>query len=411
MDLPSFVAVRYLRPRRGRGLVSVVTAIAVLGFAAGVGALILALAVTNGFRQAMQRELVGATAEVNLLRRDPAGITDYRDLMARLAQLPHVRALAPAIYDSAYLSRGANGAEAYLKGVRPSRELQVSNLLARLPAGSWQPLERDSAGDNLVLGQGLAQTLGVGVGDWIQVYVPRAILTPLGYAGRTVPFRVVGIFRSGFSDFDDGWAYTGFVAAQRLIPAAGDGDFASVIEFRLDDLYRADEVARAAAALAGPAFTTTTWMSQNRAVFQALQTQRLGAIIVISLIVFVAGMNVLILLAMLAIEKRKEIAVLLSLGAKRRQIRRIFIYQGVLIDVFGTALGLTVAYLFAWGANRNHWIHISSQVYAIDYVPFHASLADGVWVAILALGVSILASLYPARRADSVRPVETLRYE
>ncbi|MGH9540465.1 MAG: FtsX-like permease family protein [Terriglobales bacterium] len=409
MGLPSFVAVRYLRPRRGRGLVSLVTAIAVLGFAAGVGALILALAVTSGFRDALQQELVGATAEVNLMRKEPAGITDYRALLSRAAALPHVRAAAPAIYDSVILSRGARVAQVTLKGIEPRQERRVTNMLDRLRAGSWQSLASDSAARDLLLGQSLADSLGARVGDWVQVYVPQAVLTPLGYEGRTTSFRVTGIFRSGYSDFDSGWAYTGFLAAQQLRP--GNGDFASVIELRLDDLYRAGAVARAAVAMAGPAFTATTWMGQNRAIFQALKTQRLGTIIVIGLIVFVAGMNVLILLSMLVLEKRKEIAVLLSFGAKRRQIRRIFVYQGVFIDLVGTALGLAVAYGFAWAANQYHWIHISSEVYAIDYVPFHTRWSDGLLVALLALAVSVLASIYPARRAVRVRPAEALRYE
>lgn len=411
MQLPAFVALRYLRPRRGRGLVSVVTAIAVLGFAAGVGALILALAVTAGFRDALQQELVGATAEVNLLRKEPVGIDHYQSLMARVARLPQVRTVAPAIYDEVYLSRGARGATVTLKGIFPRQELEVSNMLTRLRAGSWQPLAADSTARELLLGQDLADVLGAGVGDWVQVYVPQAVLTPLGYQGRTLPFHVAGIFRSGFSDFDSGWAYTGFRAAQQLHPAPAGGDYASVIEFRLDDIYSADAVAHAAAALAGPSFTATTWMGQNRAIFQALKTQRLATIIVISLIVFVAGMNVLILLAMLVIEKRKEIAVLLSMGAKRRQIRRIFIYQGIMIDLLGTALGLGVGYTFAWAANHYRWIHISSEVYAIDYVPFHPHIADGVLVAALALAISVIASIYPARRAVTIRPAETLRYE
>ncbi|HZT73571.1 MAG TPA: ABC transporter permease [Terriglobales bacterium] len=409
MGFPSFVALRYLRPRRGRGLVSVVTAIAVLGFAAGVGALILALAVTSGFRDALQQELVGATAEVNLLRKDPAGISNYRNLMSRLAALPHVRAVAPAVYQMVILSRGARVAQVTLKGIEPKQELRVSNMLDRVQVGSWQPLAANSAAHDLVIGDELSRTLGAGVGDWVDVYVPQAVLTPLGYEGRTTPFRVVGIFRSGFSDFDGGWAYTGFQAAQQLAP--GSGDFASVIEFRLDDIYRADPVAAAAVQMAGPAFTSTTWMSQNRAIFQALKTQRLGTIIVIGLIVFVAGMNVLILLSMLVLEKRKEIAVLQSLGARRRQIRRIFVLQGVFIDLVGTAVGLAAAYGFAWAANRYHWIHISSAVYAMDYVPFHARWSDGVLVAVLALVVSVLASVYPAGRAVRVRPAETLRYE
>lgn len=408
MSLSSFVALRYLRPRRGRGLVSVITAIAILSFAAGVGALILALAITNGFRQALQTELVGATTELNLQHREPTGIHHYRALMRRLARLPHVRALAPAIYDEVYLSRGARGAAAFVKGIIPRQELRVSRMLTHVIAGSWQPLQAHPAAQNLILGRGLARSLGVGVGGYVQMYVPNAVLTPLGYAGRSVSFRVVGVLRSGFEDFDSQWAYTGFRAAQQLHPG---GDYASVIEFGLDDIYAAPAVAQAAMQLAGPKFAATTWMAQNHAIFQALQTERLGTVLIIGLIVFIAGLNVLILLSMLVIEKRREIAVLLSMGARRRQIRRIFIYQGVVIAVVGTAIGLAVSFTFAWAANAYHWIPLSAKVYAVNYVPFHARWSDGVMVAAIALLVSLVATLYPARRAVKIRPAEILRYE
>lgn len=408
MSLPSFVALRYLRPRRGRGLVSVITAIAILSFAAGVGALILALAITNGFRQALQTELVGATTEVNLLHREPVGILHYRRLMQKLAVLPHVRALAPAIYDEVFLSRGNRGAEVTLKGIVPNQELRVSHMLDKITVGTWRPLQSHPAAPNLIIGAGLAQSLQAGAGDAVQLYVPHAVLTPLGYAGRTETFHIVGIFRSGFGDFDSQWAYTGFQAAQQLHPG---GDYASVIEFGLDNIYAAPAVAQAAMKLAGPAFAATTWMAQNHAIFQALQTERLGTILIIGLIVFIAGLNVLILLSMLVIEKRREIAVLLSMGARRRQIRRIFIYQGVFIAAVGTAIGLVLSFAFAWAANAGHWIPLSGQVYAISYVPFHARWSDGVLVAIIALAVSLVATLYPARRAVQIRPAETLRYE
>ncbi len=413
LNLEFFIAWRYLRPRRGRGLLSVVAAIAVLAFAAGVAALILSLAVMDGFRDALQRELVGATAQINLLRREPgAAITHYHQLMRRLARLPHVTALAPAFYDSVFLYHGNRAAQVTLKGVVPRQELRVGSLLSRVREGGWQDLELQPQQPNLLLGGALAHQLNVTVGDWVNLYVPRAVLTPLGYAGRTVPFRIVGIFRSGFADFDSSWAYTSMRAAQNLHPPeSGSGDRASAIEFRLDNIYAAPQVARAAEKLAGPDYVAVTWIAQNRAVFQALSLQRLGTILLVGLIVFVAGLNVLILLTMLVMEKRREIAILLGLGARRRQIRRIFILQGMLLDALGTALGLAAAYFLAWAANRYQWIHVSAAVYSISYVPFHASWRAGIEVAALSLGIGLLATIYPSRRAVRVPPAETLRYE
>ena len=408
--LPGFIALRYLRPRRGRGLLSIVTAIAIVGFAAGVGALILALAVTNGFRQALQTELVGATAQVNLLRREAVAIDNYPQLMAELRTLPHVQAIAPEIYNTGLLIRGDRSHEVVLKGVKPAAELQVSHLLSRLETGSWEALERQPGAPNIILGHDLAQSLDVHDGDWVQFYLPNAELTPLGMTGRNFSFQVVGTFRSGFLDFDSGWAFVGFAAAQNLVPQ-NQGEWASAIEFRLDDIYQAPAVARAAEAMAGPRYTTTTWISQNRPIFQALQLERLGTILVIGLVVLVAALNVLIMLTMLVMEKRKEIAVLLGLGARRRQIRRIFIYQGMWIAGLGTAIGLGISYPLAWAADRYHWIPVSAQVYAVNYIPFRPTPWDAVLVGGLALAIAFLATLYPSRRAIAVRPAETLRYE
>ena len=405
-----FVARRYLRPRRGNGVLSVVTAIAVGGFAAGVGALILALAITNGFRDALQEELVGATSQLNLLKRTPTVIEQYPELLARMRTLPHVAAAAPEIYESGLLIRGGLNQAIVLKGIIPVEELKIGHLLAHLAAGSLTPLERAPQRMQLVLGKDLADKLGAEPGTWVDFYLPNAELTPFGMAGKTYSFQVSGIFKSGFLDFDSGWAFTSFTAAKALQPQ-NTGEWASDIEFRLDDIYQADAVAAQAQALAGPDFMTTTWITQNRPLFQALQLERLGTVLVISLVVLVAALNVLIMLTMLVMEKRKEIAVLLSLGARRWQIRRIFIYQGIWIAALGTGAGLAIAYPLAWAANRFHWIHVSAEVYAVNYIPFHAHAWDGVLVAVLAMAIAYTATLYPAQRALAVLPAETLRYE
>lgn len=410
MSFARFIASRYLQPRRRRGVLSIVSAIAILGFAVGVGALILALSVTNGFRDAVQTELVGATAQVNLLPRMPTTIPDYPSLLSKLAKLPHVAAVAPVIYSPGLISYGDQNHEVVLKGIIPSQEQKIGTLLTHLTAGSLAPLEQDPKGYNIVLGQALANQLGIAPGSWVQLYVPNAELTPMGMTGRRTEFQVAGIFNSGYLDFDSTWAFTSFQAAQALHPQS-QSNWASDIEFHLDDIYQAPEVAKAAEAIAGPAYTTTTWISENKPIFQALQLERLGTIIVIGLVVLVAALNVFIMLTMLVMEKRKEIAVLLSLGARRRQIRQIFVYHGVWIAALGTAAGLLVAFPLAWAANRFQWIHVSSEVYPVSYIPFHAHALDGVIVALLALVIAWVATLYPSQRALAVLPAETLRYE
>ncbi|MGH9475858.1 MAG: FtsX-like permease family protein [Terriglobales bacterium] len=410
MQFPGFVASRYLRPRRGRGVLSVVAAIAIVGFAAGVGALILALAITNGFRDAVQSELVGATAQVNLMPRLSTNIPDYPSLLAKVQALPHVEAVAPVIYTGALVTYGDHSQEIVLKGILPDQETRIGNLLDHLAAGSLTALRQDPRARNLIVGQALADSLGVAPGSWVQLYVPDCDLTPLGMSGCRLTFQIAGVYRSGYRDLESTWAFTSFQASQALHPQ-NQGNWASDLEFRLDNIYQATAVAAAAEAVAGPAYTTQTWISQNRPIFQALQLERLGTLIVIGLVVLVAALNVLIMLSMLVLEKRKEIAVLLSLGARRGQIRRIFVLQGVWIAALGTAAGLGLAYPLAWAANHFEWIHVSQDVYPVSYIPFHAHARDGLIVAVLALTVAWLATLYPSQRAVRVLPAETLRYE
>jgi lipoprotein-releasing system permease protein len=219
---------------------------------------------------------------------------------------------------------------------------------------------------------------------------------------------VVGIFNSGFFDYDSSWAFTRLSDAQRLF---GLGDLISVIEFKVDDIYKADTVSRQLEDAAGKGFMATNWMEQNKALFHALRLERLVTFITIGLIVFVAALNILISLIMMVMEKTRDIAVLMSMGTRKAQVRNIFIAQGVLIGVIGTAIGLLLGYAISYGGGHYHLISLSPEVYSIDYVPFAPRPMDGVLVAVVAIGVSFVATLYPSWSAGKTLPAEALRYE
>ena len=217
-----------------------------------------------------------------------------------------------------------------------------------------------------------------------------------------------GIFSSGFYDYDNTWAFIRLSDAQHLFDLS---DVISVLEFKIDDIYKAGEIGRQLENAAGKGFMSTNWMEQNRALFRALRLERVVTFITIGLIVLVAALNILISLIMMVMEKTRDIAVLVSMGAKRKQVRRIFIYQGLLIGVIGTAIGLVVGYSFSWAAGHYHLLSLSAEVYSIDYVPFAPRVSDALLVCAVAIGVSFVATLYPSWSAASVLPAEALRYE
>jgi lipoprotein-releasing system permease protein len=425
MRFELFVATRYLRAKRRQAFIGVITAISIVGVTAGVASLVVALAINNGFRQDLQARLLGSSAHVQLMRIENDGIRNYQQLLEKLDKNPQVVAGAPAIYDPVMISRGARARGAMLKGILPSQERKISDLLSMVKQGSVAPLEQSAPEsapitdmpDSLsraqslppiILGKDLADSLGATVGSVVLVTSPQGELTPFGLVPKYARFKVVGIFNSGFYDYDASWSFTRLSDAQRLFAL---GDIASVLEFKIRNIYQADEVANELQQEAGRGFMATSWMEQNRALFRALRLERMVTFITIGLIVFVAALNILISLIMMVMEKTKDIAVLMSMGAKKRQVRRIFIAQGMLVGVIGTALGLAIGFAISYFGGRYHLISLNAEVYSIDYVPFAARALDAVWVAVVALGVSFIATLYPSWSAASVLPAEALRYE
>jgi lipoprotein-releasing system permease protein len=409
MRFEFFVALRYLKAKRRQAVVSLITVTSVIGVMAGVCALVVALAINNGFREELEKRLLGATANINLLRAQSDGIKNYEPLAQRLSHLPHVVACAPTLYEEVLVSSRQRAQGVVLKGVDPQREVRVGDLLTRLREGSLAGLSESFAtADPIIIGKELANSLGVFVGDTVLVTSPQGYLTPLEVVPKFRHFHVVGVFDSGFYDFDASWAFTNLLAAQRLFDLA---DVVSVIEVKIDDIYQAPSVAEAIRKAAGPGFETTTWMEQNRSLFSALRLERLVTILTIGLIVVVAALNIFVTLAMMVMEKNRDIAVLMSMGARKRQIWAVFTLHGVLIGGLGTLLGLLVGYGASWVGSRYKLIPLQADIYALASVPFHARPWDGLWIAVAALTISFLATLYPSLAAARLNPVEILRYE
>jgi lipoprotein-releasing system permease protein len=409
MPVELFIARRYLRAKRKQAVISVITAISTVGVAAGVMALIVALAINNGFQQELQAHLLGATSHVNLMEIERGnGIDHWGAFLERFRKAPHVVAIAPVLYGQVMISGPIQAKGAVLKGIDPAAELKVGDLLRSIKQGSLAALRDDQPIPGLIVGKRLADEAGLRLGMRVNVMSPQGEMTPFGAIPTYKPFRVVALFDSGFYDFDSLWTFTTLRAAQRTLSL---GDVINAVEFKLDDLHRAEEVSKEIEKIAGSHFSTTTWMEQNRALLHALNMERIVTVVTIGLIEMVAALNILISLVMMVMEKYRDIAILISMGMRRQQIRKVFMFQGTMIGISGTAIGLALGYTLSWLGERYHWIRLDADVYGLSYVPFQAHAWDGAWVAAAAVLVSFLATIYPANSATRITPVEVLRYE
>ena len=402
------VALRYLRSPNRPAVLRLVTLLAVIGVAAGVTTLVVALAMNTGFRQAIRDRLLSVTAHVNLKPLGRDGISDYRELIARLDGAPGVQSIEPAIYNTVLLACGGRARGVVLKGVDPELELKTSGALRNIAAGSGSFAPDADGIPALLIGRILSQELKISAGDFVTLTSPQGNLTPFGMLPRSRRFRVAGVFDSGFYDYDANWAFVTLGSGQAL---AGVGDVVSLLEVRVDKLDEASAVESELLRRTGPGFTATTWMDENRALFRALSLEKLVTALFIGLITFVAGLNILVVLTMTVADRARDIAVLMAMGSRRQQIRRIFVLQGLVVSVAGTAAGLLAGYGFSWIANRWELIPLNPEIYAIPYVPFHGNGLDAIWIAAAALAISIAATIVPARSAARILPVEILRFE
>jgi lipoprotein-releasing system permease protein len=405
-----FVARRYLRAKRKQVVLSVITAISVIGVAAGVMALVIALAINNGFRSTLERNLLGLTAHVSILEKEPSGgIEGWEQISAQLARLPHVKSASPALYDSGYLSGTINGDGVQIKGISISNRAPIPDALLNLKAGSIEGL-RSAEGERpgIILGVRLAERIGAVVGKTVTLTIPKGHITPYGPQPSYVALRVAGIFESGFFQFDTSLGFMDLPAMQKIFKL---GDVLNSIELYLDDVDTAPAVAAAAQQIIGPKLAATTWQEQNRQLLSALRMERVVTVVTIGLIQIVAALNILIALVMMVMEKHRDIAILMSMGARAQQIRRIFVWEGAMIGAVGTTIGMTAGYTICYFADKYRWLRLDEQIYSISFVPFTTRWVDGIWIAAAAMAVSLIATLYPARSATKIAPVEALRYE
>lgn len=412
MSFELFVSLRYLVAKRRQTFISLITLISIVGVAVGVMALIVVLAVMNGFQEDLRERILGITSHV-VVGHLEGTISDYRNVIQKVEQVPGVVGATPYVYTQVMISSGRSSSGCILRGLDIQTAAKVTNIGKNLLSGSLQDLElQDSSGTNpypgIILGVELAGHLGVTLNDYVNVISPTGRLTPMGHTPKNKMFHIIGLFQSGMYEYDNTLAYIGLPAAQRFL---GLGDVTSGIEIKVKDIYKAGSVAENLESVLGKPFWVRDWMQMNRNLFSALKLEKVVMFVILTLIVLVAAFNIVSSLIMLVMEKSRDIAILKAMGATTGSIRKIFILEGFFIGVMGTMMGLLGGFVLCEILKRYQFIELPRDVYYISTLPVRMETFDVVLIALCAIAISLAATFYPSRQAAKLDPVEALRYE
>ncbi len=402
-----FVSLRYLRAKRKQKFISLITLISILGVAVGVMALIVVLAVYTGFTEGLRDQIIGINSHV-IVQNYAGAIRQPRELMAAVAATPGVVAQTPVIYTQALITSNATSSGVVLHGIDPESNQKVVAIGEKMKSGTLESLNQEQP-PTIVLGSDLARTLQVLPGDRVQLLAPNGPLTPMGVLPKLRVASVSGIFATGMYEYDANAGYLGLNLARSL--AGLEPEAVHAIEVRVQDVERADAVAAAIGQRLGSSYVVRDWMQLNQNLFAALKLEKLGIFIALDLIILVAALNIISALIMLVMEKNRDIAILKSMGATTSAIMRIFLYQGLVIGVTGTILGVFSGLGLCRILKTCKIIELPANVYPMSTIPVKVVPADVTLIAVSALVITLLATLYPSRKAAGVQPAEALSYE
>lgn len=402
---PFFIARRYLTAKRKQAFISVITFISILGIAIGVMALIIAIALITGFQQDVRDKILGTTSHLMISDLIGEGIADFRSFMDTAAGVPGVLSVSPVAYSTVLIAGPAQTTGVLFKGVDIEAEMKDAPWLQRLDMGR---LPGDGTPEEILLGREVAFRLGAGVGDVVTVYPAVSRLSPIGPIPKMKRYRVSGIFNVGLYEYDASTVLAPLKTAQNLLEL---GDRVSYLHVRIEDIFRAPRIGEAIREVLPPTIYITTWMELNRALFSALKLEKTILFLTITLIVIVAALNIIATLILMVMEKTRDIGILMAMGATAADIRKIFFLQGAMIGALGTTAGVLLGLGWCWAANTFELIRIPVDIYQISFVPFRLRGPDLALIVGVALGISLVSTLFPARRASRVDPVTALKYE
>jgi len=408
MEIPFelHVAVRYLLAKRKQAFISVISLISIIGVAVGVGAVVIALAVMTGLQQELRDRILGSNPHVYVSR--VGGLDDYRAEVARLRGMPGVVGAAPDVLGQALISAGRGANPVQIKGVDPALEPSVTDVQRTMQSGSLESLaNRGDEIPGIVLGKDLAASLGVAVGDSVQVLTLEGVLTPMGSRPLSRKRQVVGIFRLGLYEFDSTYAFVLLQDAMRLF----DKPQVDFIQLRVADVYKAPQVAAYVRDKLGEQYSTEDWTVMNKPLFSALTLEKIAVSLAVGLIVIVAALNIVATLILLVMEKHRDVAILKTMGASARSVTAIFMVQGLIIGLVGTSVGAALGYGLSFIFNHFRLIQVPIDVYQVSYLPFTVLASDFLIVVGTAVVICFLATIHPSRQAARLDPAQALRYE
>lgn len=409
MSFEFFVARRYLFSHRKQAFIYVISLMSIIGVALGVAALVVVLGVYNGLTIDMRDKILGANAHGIVLSYIPDAFGKNPGLRDEILRTPGVTGATPFIYTEVMLSSGDGVKGLMLRGVDPRTAPGVLSMLKAIKKGSINGLETGDGTPGIIIGEELAKHIGLGMGSRVNLLSPSGEKTTAGFQPRIRPFEVAGIFKTGMYEYDSSLAFVTLDAARELLGL--DPGFLSGIEITVDDVYRADEITKELTDNIGNPFYARSWMDMNANLFAALKLEKIGMFILLIMVVLIGSFSIVATLVMLVMEKTRDIAVMMSMGATRKMIRRIFMYQGTIIGFVGTmlgyALGLTVGYLL----KRYQFIKLPENVYTLDHLPIIITVPDVLIIGGAAMLLCFLSTLYPARQASRLKPADALRYE
>ena len=404
-----YISLRYLKARRKQIFISLISILSMAGVGLGVMALVVVLSVMSGFEDDLKTKILGTNAHLVILQHG-SPMRDYREVARKVEGIKGVVAATPFIFTQAMITSETNVHGIILRGIDPNTAGQVINIEKTLKKGSMGGLQEEgsSGPPGIFIGKELAQTLGIMLNDTVVVVSPLDTLAPMGTGPPMKKFRVTGIFDSGMYEYDTSLAYISLKSAQKFL---GMDNSVSDLEVKVRDIYAVKEVARKIQRELGFPFATADWMQMNRSLFSALKLERTVMFIIVVLVVLVAAFGIVSSLIMVVMEKNKDIAILKSMGATARSIMRIFILEGLIIGVVGTVLGLIGGYGLCRLLGKYQFISLPRDVYYISHLPVKMSEVDFFLIALAAMGISFLATLYPSWQASRLDPAEALRYE